>query len=93
MFHAMVGNNIPGSCSVVNFYSMGGTYYNSKEYIQNLGGAKFLFATFRNTRQCKKEYEKLKANFPLLFQSEVRTNTHTYNQVFICIFDLKKDKQ
>ena len=93
MFHAMAANNIPGSCSVVNFYGMGCNYYNSKKYLQSLGGAKFLFATFRNTLQCKREYEKLKANFPILFQSEVRTNTNTYNKIFICIFDLKKDKQ
>lgn len=91
---AFLDHNIPGACGVINLWYFT-TTWNSVDVkdLQEEEGAGFLFVSFINSKNCKKVYEALSKSYSILFQSEVRKNTNSNNQMFICIFDLKKDKQ
>jgi len=65
------------------------TYGNSLDDLHNtnMGGCGFLLAAFIDTDECKEMYLKLKGQFPILYQSDIRFNLNSHNNFFFCIFD------
>lgn len=63
--------------------------YSTKEWVKNYntGGCGFLSAAFIDTTECKKMFQFLRDNFPILYQSPIRFNVNSGNNFFFCIFD------
>jgi len=61
--------------------------------INGNGGAGWELIGFINTKLCKKAYNRFKQRFPIVYQSEVRTNINSGNEFFFIMCDRKsKDK-
>ena len=53
-------------------------------------GVAFYTAAFINTSECKQAYTELKNKLTLIYQSPVKVNPSSGNQLFMCVYIPKK---
>jgi hypothetical protein len=55
-------------------------------------GSGIFTATFVDNRDSRKAYEYLVSKYKLLYQSPVKNNDNSGNDLFLCVFDYDTDK-
>lgn len=88
---ANVSEIVSGSCGlgILKEFRENSNYYrNIDEEFVHCGGTGFYVAMFVvGDDTCTKAYEILKAKHPIVYESPVRFNVNSGNNVFFCIFD------
>lgn len=95
--YAELCDTVPGSCGLgVAFEFSYTTFVHpswssakpiDKDFVHS-GGTGFFVAMFVvGDETCDKAYEVLKAKYEIVYQSPVRKNVNSNNDVFFCVFD------
>lgn len=99
---AYLANTVPGSCGLGVLYEFGECFGDEqsrwsdyhridKPFVHN-GGTGFYVAMFIvGNAICEQAYEALKAQHTIVYESPVRVNSNSDNEVFFCVFDGGED--